>query len=321
MEEPKAALADAEDFEKFQELRHPKSDPVPAKEPPPTPASETASETAAPPEGAETQTQEKKEAEVKPKKDRSLEGRVSELRAAGKHKEADKILRDAWTREANERAENAERELQEFRTRKPAPAEPASAELRAVVSRETEGEPKKADYDGSGHGKMYEDYLADLGAFRAQQRWKADSEKAEQEKSKQANKTEWDKRLTAAKGAHADFDQVANTVNLSLDQQFNALFFHGVENCLDVLYHLGSDPEEVTRLLAMNQSQRLTALAVIGHTLKSPPSQSPPEKLKQPVSKAPPPGRQLGGIEPPPEGSLGDARDFEDFESRRKKRA
>lgn len=312
-------LAEAADFEEHKALREAKrkaaSEPAAEVQAPPTPASETApSEIAADSEPAKPKTQEKEE------KPRSLESRIAKLRADGKHGEADSILRKTWEKDTGDRFEKLERELQEYRTRKPAiePQPAAAASQAAPPSNTDDGGPKASDYDGSAEGKRYEDYLVDRATWKLEQKNRA-------EETRKANETKqqtFQRRHGEVLAARADFNDVAGKVNLQLSNEQAARFFEGVDNWGEVLYNLGSNPAEVEKLISMPGESRLMQLAIIGHTLKTPAAgrsdAPPPEKLKPAVSRAPAPGRNLGGIEPPPVASLSEAAQggYEQFRNR-----
>ena len=303
--EDKKTLAEATSLEEFKELRHAKSEPTAEPKEPKTPASEQApSEIVAAPESAKPEAQEKE----KPK-ERTLESRIKQLRDQGKHSEADKILREAWVKEEKARGDRLEQELQEFRTRKPAvePEKPAPQPVAADRG------PKVEDYDGSGPGKLYEDYLVDRASWKLEQKSNTEHIRQQQETIKQTI----NRRIAEARAAKSDFDAVAGSVNLAFDNNQAARFFAGIENSADVLYHLGQNPEEVSKLVSMDVESRLMQLAVIGYTLRTPAAGKqdapPPAPLKTPVSKAPAPGRQLSAVEPPPKKSTAEAENFEEF--------
>jgi len=309
---PLSEASSPEEFKALREQHRKASEPAAEPKEPPSPASAKASETVADSETAKPKTQEKEE---KPKGERTLESRIAQLRANGKHGEADAILRKTWEQQSNERFDKLEKELQEYRTRKPAtePAAAAPATQAAPATAQADDGPKAKDYDGSAPGKMYEDYLVDRAGWKIEQRSAVEKQRVAQETTKQTIT----RRMVEARAKYADFDEKAGNlaVGLSLPNIQKALL--EIDNAADVYYHLAGNPAEADRIRGLaSDDARLMQMAIIGYTLRTPAagrSDTPPEKLRTPVSKAAPPGRQLNGIEPPPKKSTAEADDFEEF--------
>jgi len=109
---PLSEASSPEEFKALREQHRKASESAAEPKEPPSPASAKASETVADSEPAKPKTQEKEE---KPKGERTLESRIAQLRANGKHGEADAILRKTWEQQSNERFDKLEKELQEYR--------------------------------------------------------------------------------------------------------------------------------------------------------------------------------------------------------------
>jgi hypothetical protein len=320
IESPAKLPSEAVNREEYKLIRA--GQKVPPTEQATTQPGDTGSESATVSETVEETTQEQQAAGTpeKPKRDRSLEGRVSELRAAGKHAEADKILRDAWTKQERERADKAERELQELRTRKPAepseqpkPHAPAPAPASAG-----DPPPDQKDYDGS-EGKTYEDYLTDKAAYKIRQQ---DQQRAQQQQQ-QTVRDSVNRKLAAARQAHADFDAVTagdaaqGTGFLLTPAMQRFLIAH--DQGAEILYKLATSPEDHRRIATLHPDLQIAELGILAHGLAAPAAIPPPEKPKPTASRVPAPAPRAGGAESPAPKNPSEARSRDEYKQLRAK--
>ena len=252
--------------------------------------SETAGKSASPPKEPQKQD--------KPRNARNAEERAADLRAAGRHKEADEIIAkdakqkefEAWEAGKADR----ERDAEELRTLRAKAATPPPATT-TPVSRETPAAQPSADYSRP----KLKDFLAkpenkEVEYAEVVEQWKdaddawKDSQRAVREK------------MTTARGKYADFDKVL-TLPIATTDNLSAML-HDIPNGLDVLYFVASDPKELARIQALTSTPRLQLIELghIARNLASNGTVQTPEKPKAapPVSRTPPPPRQLGGIAP-----------------------
>ena len=301
-------------------------EPATDQQPPAQPGDKGASETAGASEASGNNPQEQQpgpgeKPEPKPAK-RSLENRLKELRAQGKHEEADKILRDAAAREEKARADGEKaradklaEELQTIRTRKPATEQTAQTTTHQAAPAESgDPEPKAEQYDGTA-GKTYEDYIVDKAAWKNRQRDRADRQTQQQASLRESV----NRKVSAARVAHPDFDQVtagdaqAGTgfIVTPAMQQFAVLHDQGFE----VLYKLASDQVEYQRIRALDPVLQLAELGLIARGIAAPAASAAaaPEKPKPPVSRVPPPPARTGGTESAPPKTTRDATNYAEF--------
>ena len=313
-------LDKAESIEEFKALRKVQRElppAPPAETPAPTEEQPAAvPEIAAPSESAEKTAQESAE---KPKKDKTIDGRIKELRAAGKHNEANRLMIEDAKREERARADALQAELDDIRKPKqPLATVPAPQPQPPATTEDPEPKVDEAAYQGE---RGYEKYLRAVAKWDARQEFRA-QQQAQQQQA--ASKTVVEK-LNAARGKHADFDAVAGNVRIGMSSQELSEFVRTYEAALDVLYHLGQNPAEAVRISQMPTFARMAEIVAIAQSIKQPGSQSthtpsPAPPLKLPVSKAAPPPRSLSAVAPAETGSLADVHDFEEFKRIRHKR-
>jgi hypothetical protein len=235
------------------------------------------------------------------KRDKSLDGRIKQLRSQGKHAEANKLMVDAAVRTEREQREKLEKELQDLRTRKPEErSTPVETKPQPVhVSAADDPEPKQADFDGSA-GKTYEDYLIAKARHGARQELREAHAKEQQTQVA----TRVNAKLKAVRAKHADFDQVtagdlktgSGFIMTPAMQQFFVEHDLGAE----VTYKVAATAGERDRIAALHPVLQIAELSAIARELAAPPAAANPEKpVKPPASKigAPPP--RAGGAEAP----------------------
>lgn len=237
---------------------------------------------------------------------RTAEERAAELRAAGRAKEADKILADdadkkeyeTWKASKADRDRDAE-ELRRLRTTPPvtAPAPPVSRETPPAASVSADPtRPKLKDFTADPANK-------DLDYGEVVEKWKdaddawRDAKRAQTEAQNRESATVSEKMATA-RAKYADFDAILS-VKLATPDNMRTMI-REFDNGLDVLYSLAKDEKERTRILALPPARQLIELGYLARNLTSNGTVQTPEKPRPapPVSRTPPPPRQLGGISP-----------------------
>lgn len=247
---------------------------------------------------SEAPTQETQE---KGKRDRSAEGRASELSAQGRYEEAQKIL-EAKDKKRDQEFAELRKKLEATQVAKPV-VEP---EAPKPVSQPS-GEPKLKDFlaKPENKGKDYEDVVEDW--VDARDSWREGKRTAAAETGKRV--ASFNEKIEAARAAHADYDAVTSGENfqrtlVKLAPQAVAAAAHEMPHGVEVLYQLASDPDECRRIAGLSPTSQIIELGVMSRDLVRAAKASPdvtPEKPKPPapVSKTPPPVRSLGGIAPP----------------------
>lgn len=314
MENETKLLSDSENYEEFKNLRHPKSEPpaVPAGEK--TPQAEEAIPASAAESGAvETSPQEQQQVVEK-----SVEDQIKELRRTGKHAQANKLLAEDAARPHREEAEKLRKELEALRSRpsetapkaepKPAAAVPAQA-----TADPNDPEPKVTDdkYAGADGFTLYNRDNA-MWAFRQ------DQKKEQQKQAQIAHSQKVQAILEAGKKSKPDFDAVASKVVIN-----SGVMAEGVrqlDNLADVLYKIGSDPAEVSRIQALSPLDQWAELRFASRELSKTPAAAapPPVQLRPAVSRVAAPPRVLTGSDTPPPKSTADAADFDEYKRLRK---
>jgi hypothetical protein len=300
IEAPPKPARDATDRDEYKRIRAGEKVPSDLTKQKPTQPGDKGSASAAVSETAETNHEETTEAKAQ-KRDRSLEGRVKELRGQGKHDEADKILREAWTKQERDRADKAEKELLEIRTRKPAEPQPAetrpAAQPQPAAADPSDPTPKQADFDGT-EGKTYEDYLV------AKARWgmRQDQRQAETAKTQSQAQETIKGKAAEARAKYADFDLVLagdlRTGTGFIISPAMQDFVRHHPQAFDVLYKLGGNQAEYKRIFALPPALQLAELGVMARDLAAPASGTPPPP-NPPASRAAPPPPRPGGTEAP----------------------
>lgn len=243
---------------------------------------------AAAPEAPKQETQDK----GKPK-DRSAEGRATELSAQGRYDEARKIL------EAKDR--KREEEIAELRKKLEAPPQaPSKPAAESEAKTTPNGPPKLKDFLAKPENKNreYDDVVDDWE--EAKYEWRKTKERAETEGAARAKTI--NEKINEGRTKHgADFD-AALKVQLH-DVNIQALI-HRIDNGMDVLMALHQDPAEHARIHALDPVSQLIELGLISRDLKAeakaaatPPTTEKPQ-LVPPVSRTSAPPRSLGGLAP-----------------------
>lgn len=296
MPETSKPLADADGPEEFEKLyKERQKSPQPESEPQPEAEADLeveveAPETSEPSETPESETEpvsETGEPQEPKKRERSFQGRISEL--TGKVK-AEKDRNDLL-----------EQELRELRTRKPAieqqavAAPPAAQPKLDQDQRPKEDDPKYQVEDG------FSLLVEDRAIWRLEQKQREAAQTRQQAEAQVIQA-----KVTSARKQHLDFDAIALSLNLS-PSMFD--FFKESDAGTDVVYHLGKNPEEYKRIHALSPKRQLAELDKIEASL------SAPEKPKpQLVSRAAAPPRPLAGTEAATPKDLSQIEDPDEFE-------
>lgn len=299
IESPLKTAADAETFAEHKAIRGgekvpatvepPEKPKVEKQEPSEPPEKKPAGESAAASEAAKEDAQEPgKQEPEKPKRDRSAEGRISELTAARKR--------------AEDEAADLRRKLAELQAPKPA-AEPPKP---AAPQTSSDDAPNVDDYDGS-KGKTYEDYLI----AKARYQFRQEQQATERERQQQAIQDTANRKVAQGREKYADFEPVVTAASGHITPYMKQFFMES-DSGPDVLYELAKNPGELVRIAALPAARQFVELGKIESRISQPSETMPPrpEPTVLPVSKAPPPPRPVGGTEAPAPPSLADARDF-----------
>src|SRR5215469_16879157 len=272
-----------------------------AEAPPATAApAEGKTENAGEPANPTKETQEKQKRTA-----RNAEERAADLRAAGRHKEADEVLAkdaeskefEAWKAGKADRDRDAE-ELRTLRAKATAaaPAPPASRETPAAQPSADPNQPKLKDFLAKPENKD-RDYAEIVEEWKdAHDAWRDNKRTAAELQSKEKETIQT--KMAAARGKYADFDRIASIPIATVDNIRTLV--REFDNGLDVLYSVANDEKERQRILGLSPTRQLIELGYIARNLASNGTANPPEKPKAapPVSRTPPPPRVLGGIAP-----------------------
>jgi hypothetical protein len=251
--------------------------------------------------------------------EKSVDDQIRELRAKGKHAAANKLMAEEAARPHREEAEKLRKELEGLRTRpveaKPEAAKPAT-EAAATVSDPNDPEPKITDEKYAGDDG-YTKYMRDVAAYDRRQERKAE----EQTRAQATLKEKADKVFESGRLAKPDFDAVVQRATLNI-----AVLREGlakIPNIGDVLYKLGSEPAEVTRIMALAPMDQWAELVFVSRQITAAPAApaAPPEKPKPAVSRVSAPPRVLSGNDIPEPKSTSEATSYEDFKKIRRARA
>lgn len=257
----------------------------------------------APAPGKESQEPEK------PKKDRSFDGRISELTAARK--------------KAEERATQLEQELAEARK----PRQEARTEPKAEPKPEPKAEDDEPDLDAFVEGGKYDTWGKATKAWKqAHDAWrdgkaKVESEQKQREQSEtEAQQAAW-RRIGQTRDKRPDFEEKVKAVDFSKLPNDMSLFIRDSEQTGEFVYHFSIDQAEMNRIAQIqNPKQREKELLKLELRFESEAAQSeePPEPKKAPVTKAPPPIRSItsGGTPGKPK-DLNEINDFEEYKKTR----
>lgn len=224
----------------------------------------------------ESSTEENQESlEEQPKKNRGVQKRLDELTAN-------------W-RSAERRAERLEALLEKTLTK---PSEPLPAQ--EPVKQATE--PTVEQF------KTYEEYIAAMADYKAEQKfreWETRQKQAEAQRAKAEQQTAFQKRAEEFRLAHPDFDEVVFSSGTAISEPMAEAIAIS-ERGPQVAYYLGNNPEEARRLFDLSLRNPIAAAREIG-LLEGKLSLPQPRT----TTKAPPPIQPLsaggGTLSPDPE--------------------
>lgn len=181
-------------------------------------------------------------------------------RRTARMREAEEFATDQYNHRtlAERRADAAERELAELKAKQtPTPA------------KEEPKEPTAADFKDAQGNVDWEKYID------AKSGWKADQKIAE-ERGREAKERDQaaiveagktlEQRLTAAKGAREDWEEKMTAFTAPFPPHVE-VFLQDSELVGELLYHLGSNPDELKRIATLRPDRALVALAKIEGTL------------------------------------------------------
>lgn len=303
---------DAADFSEYEKIK--RGDKV-EKETPAEPPAKKDGEPEPKGESAEPRETPEKDNQEKPKRDKSFDGRISELTAA--------------RRKAEQERDDVKRELEQLRTA-PKPAEqPKPAALKPDGSAD-DAEPDFDSYvaqavpggkfDGKNFQQVTQAWQRDWAKWNIQQTQAAqarESAETQQRTAQERAAAVFSERLAAARDKHSDFDATANSVQASKPA---LAFFANDDDGLDVLHYLGTHPDEMKAINELSEAKAIRALSRIADKITSTSPETP--KPKPSVSRIPPPPKPVSGTgSSDEENDLGSATDFADYERRRKKLA
>lgn len=321
-------LSDAEHFEEFTNLRNAartaelkawedsedSEDSAETAEPKSMQPEEGKTEIVADPVTAETKVQ-----EVPAKA--SVEDQIKALRAKGKHAQANKLMAEDAAEQAarphREEAEKLRKELEGLRTRPAEPkpttqAVPAQAKPSADAG-DPEPQPTEDKYAGA---DGYLKYQRDLTRWDVRQENRAIEQKKQDASIGEKITQKWN----AAKGKYPDFEAAThpNTGLIPTNPMKQFIIEHDLG--MDVLYQLGKDLPEFSRISQLTPVMQMAELGYMARLIATPPpaqASTPEKQLKPAVSKASTPPRVLGGANASEPKPLSEAQTFEDFQRRR----
>lgn len=328
LELPKA-LKDAESFEEHKRIRQearaqaerktqePKPEPELKLEEKPKPSDdaeepdsqeETAGKSAIPGKIVPEKKEEPKPAAPKSKARNAIE-RARELIKEGREDEAERILAGAAEKRENDRFERLERELQEFRTRKPvqetkAP-EPHVQQRQQVNPGDRAPLPTDPEFQKE---NGFLDFMAAKTMYEIDQRNKAQREAervANENRTRQENLSRLAWKAQEARTKFSDFDQVtygddATQSGFILTAPMQEYVMHADEP-MDVLYHLAKNRGEYERIKALPPARQAAELGRFEERIlarqqaSTLPTQEKPKPA--PVSRVPAPPRHISGTE------------------------
>lgn len=296
--ETPSPLAAAESFSAHKAIRQGKEAPTSEAKPVvPAPLAKTAE-----PDSSVQDTPEEKQ-----KRDRSFNGRISELTTA----------RDDW----KGKYEALEKELRETRTRKPDP-EPPKPEVKpgAEVPRPKLADFVKAAKSDESYDEVVERWTDAVDEWKEKKRT-AESQQTEQTERQKAVVEKAKAKMEKAREKYADYDHVtagdlqAGT-GLILSKPMIEYFLEE-EDGVDVIYALGKDSDEYKRIKALPADRQQSALGKFAAKLSSEEKKPEPPKPVPVVSKAPAPPTKVGGAEEPAPKSAKEARNMAEYKKLR----
>lgn len=178
-------------------------------------------------------------------------------------------------REAERRAETAERERDELRKQIPVPEAPK--------------EPKASDYT---YGEDDAAYIRDLAKFEARQEHEASLAEAEARERIETIENTWSDRQAAFAADKPDYYEKINAKDLPITPLMAAAIKTSDDGAA-VAYHLATNPDEARRIAALDNLAQAREIGRLEAKL-APPA-SPDTPTTKTVSDAPPPPQPLRG--------------------------
>lgn len=329
--QPSKPYAEAVDHEEFKQLRAEVAEKKAATTAEPaekTPQTEEVKPVIASEPGTEKPVQE----HAAPTGEKSAEDQIKELRKNGKHAAANKLMVEAATKAANDRAEKAERALEALKSQPAATPSPAvQPKPQAAATDAADPRPKAIDAKYAG-ADGYDKYLEDVSRWGARQEFHEQRTRSNAEQSQREMAQNIGTRIAAFKAAkpeHADFDAVTAGTWDEATKTGTGLyltppmiqFVRESDAAPAVLYHLGKNMAEHARIVGLSPVLQLAELGSLGRLITTPAANAAiPEKRKPAVTKAAPPPTTLGGADEPEPQPLAEAGSYEQFKAMRKAR-
>lgn len=199
---------------------------------------------------------------------------------AGVQKRIDKAVKAQ--REAERRAEEAERKLAETQGSRPAGAQQGT-ETNAQKPAEAKAKPEVKDFDD------YDKYLEALTEWNVDQReLKRERERVEKDARDRVEKINraHQQRVTAAREQHADFDEVvAGAKGINVSQPAIEALVES-EHSGELLYSLCSNTDEAKRIAALSPARQVAEIGKLESRFEAPPANAAPAKRQLPKPPA-----------------------------------
>jgi hypothetical protein len=308
IQDPVAPPSNLSEFRAAKTARAAESATPPVdKQAPAVEKSGTAGESANPTQETQGKTEQPK------KKAQTADERAAELRAAGRTKEADKILADAAEKTEYEQwkagkadREREKQELEELRASRNRQPPPAAQPSPATPAAQASADPTRPNLD---------EFLArpenkEKPYAKVVMEWKdADDDWKDRKRNVQS----------VADSQRKTLDETAKTLRSKHDDWDSVMTKDGIERAglnrmipipldlphgLEVLYRLAKDPTKVRMIYGLSPTSQMIELGIMSRAVETEGQQptDPPalEKPKAPpVSRTPPPARHsIGGIAP-----------------------
>jgi hypothetical protein len=159
-----------------------------------------------------------------------------------------------------------------------------------------EGSPNATEIGEGKRYRTYEDYVAALARWNAQEVYREHNEQAAEERNQAALRETYDgynQRVQTFAAEHPDFhDTLGADVMIP---QTAGLAIVEMENGPEVAYWLGKNPAEAAKLHGMSELQQVMELGRISARLTGQNGASQPPPAPRPVSNARPPVTTVGG--------------------------
>lgn len=186
-------------------------------------------------------------------------------------------------REAERRAEAAERRLAELekpKTETPAPA--------------SDGEPDPTQFE---YGEADPQFIRALARFEARQEFAEQSARERQTKQVQEQDRSWETAQDAARSKYADYDEVVTEGANEGKWPCTPQMAHAIKTSEagpDVAYHLASNPADARRIAALDPFSQIRELGKLEGRLSAPAPKEPPKGKTATDAPAPPEGQARG---------------------------